>query len=86
MNLLGQYPLGTTVRLSDNSVAIVIAAGSVEELPHCPSVKVVLDHMGRAGSEEMLDLSVTAKDPDGLQVIEVLNAADYGIEVMDYIL
>jgi HD-GYP domain-containing protein (c-di-GMP phosphodiesterase class II) len=85
MNMMGTYPLGSTVRLSDNSVAIVVGSGSVVELPHFPRVTIVLDELGHPGSEEEIDLSVTAKEPGALQVIETLDAADYGIEPMDYL-
>ena len=72
--------------MSDNSVAVVMGAGSVAELPHFPQVRVVLDEMGAPGSEELFDLSTTAKDPKGLRVIEVLDATDYGIEPMEYLI
>jgi HD-GYP domain-containing protein (c-di-GMP phosphodiesterase class II) len=85
LNLLGSYPLGTIVRLSDHSIAIVVGAGPAE-LTHFPVVKLVLDERGQPASGETVDLSATAKDPQPLRVVETLNAADYGIEALDYIL
>jgi HD-GYP domain-containing protein (c-di-GMP phosphodiesterase class II) len=86
MNMLGYYPLGTTVRLSDNSVAIVTGSAADDRLRHFPSVNLVLDRDGRPAEGDAFDLSATAKEDEALRVIETLNAADYGIEVMDYIL
>ena len=86
MNMLGRYPLGTAVRLSDDSVGIVLDSGSVAQLPHLPCVKIILDQDGRPGSEELLDLSATAKEPGALHVLETLNLRDYGIEALDYLL
>ena len=86
LNMMGYYPLGTTVRLCDSSVAIVVGGASDQQLRHLPSVKVVLDADGRPAEGETFDLAANAKDSDALFIIETLNPADYGIEVMDYIL
>ncbi len=86
MNLLGYYPLGAVVRLSDSSVAIVVGGSSDQALRHFPVVKLVLDEHGRAGSGETIDLAADAKGSDPLRVVETLNATDYGIEPMDYII
>ncbi len=86
MNMVGHYPLGTAVRLSDMSVAIVVGAGSDPELRHLPVVKLVLDPGGQPASGDKLDLAALAKGGRPLNVVETLDAADYGIEVMDYIL
>jgi HD-GYP domain-containing protein (c-di-GMP phosphodiesterase class II) len=85
MNLMGYYPLGAVVRLSDDSVAIIIGGAPDETLRRLPTVKLVLDGDGRPGSGETIDLAAEAKGDDPLQVVETLNAADYGIEPMDYI-
>jgi HD-GYP domain-containing protein (c-di-GMP phosphodiesterase class II) len=86
MNIIGYYPLGTAVRLSDNSVAIVVGSASDDSLRHFPVVKIVLDESGHAGSGDTVDLAANLKGPDLLHVVETLNASDYGIEAMDYIL
>jgi HD-GYP domain-containing protein (c-di-GMP phosphodiesterase class II) len=86
MNMVSYYPLGTAVRLSDNSVGIVVGAASQDVLRHFPVVKIVLDAYGQAASGETIDLAANLKGPDLLHVVESLNAADYGIEAMDYIL
>jgi HD-GYP domain-containing protein (c-di-GMP phosphodiesterase class II) len=85
MNMLGTLPLGTVVRLSDASVAIVVAEGSIEEIGHFPTVRMIFDAQGHPASEETIDLSLRAKEPEALQVIETLRPDDFGIEVMDYL-
>ena len=86
MNLMGYYPLGTTVRLADNSVAVVVGGSAEPELRHFPKVQLVLDPDGRPASGHTIDLAATAKDDEPLAVMETLDALDYGIEAMDYIL
>lgn len=86
MNLLGYYPLGTTIRLSDGSVAIVIAGAARPEHRHLPKVRLILDPEGKAAKGETVDLVKTAEAGDELHIAETVNPRDYGIEVMDYIL
>ncbi|MEE9280740.1 MAG: HD domain-containing phosphohydrolase [Myxococcota bacterium] len=85
MNMLGTYPLGTVVRLSDGSVAIVVEEGSVAELRHLPRVRTILDERGQQVPAETIDLSAGAKEPDALHVTETLRPVDFGIEVIDYL-
>jgi HD-GYP domain-containing protein (c-di-GMP phosphodiesterase class II) len=84
MNLMGFYPLGSVVRLSDDSLGVVVGASAQVELRQHPKVKLVLDPDGGPGSGEVVDLAAYAKDPDGLRVEEALE--DHDIEVMDYLL
>ncbi len=86
MNMLGCFPLGTVVRLSSGCIAIVVGRSTREDVPHMPVVKLVLDEMGQPAPDETLDLVSTLKDAEPLTVDEVLDAAQYGIEVLDYIL
>ena len=85
MNMLGTLPLGTLVRLSDASVAIVVGEGSVEDIRHFPVVRMIFDAQGHPAPEETIDLSLGSKEPEALQVIETLLPDDFGIEVMDYL-
>jgi HD-GYP domain-containing protein (c-di-GMP phosphodiesterase class II) len=85
MNMLGTFPLGTVVRLSDSSVCIVVGEGSIREMRHLPEVRTILDDKGREARPETIDLSVRAKEPDALSVVETLRPTDFGIEVMDYL-
>ena len=86
LNLVGFYPLGTVVRLSDSSVGIVIGATPEHALRHFPVVTLLLSADGRSIQDETVDLAEHAKEQDPLQVQEVLNAAEFGIDVMEYIL
>jgi HD-GYP domain-containing protein (c-di-GMP phosphodiesterase class II) len=85
MNLMGYYPLGTVVRLSDNSVAVVVGA-SHTALRHLPVVATILDTRGRPDRARTIDLAERAGEPDAPTVAEVLDAQEYGIEPMDYLL
>ena len=86
LNLMGAFPLGTTVRLTDGSVAIVIQGNDDNNLRHLPVVRVVLDSLGSPVEAGELDLAAGIKEPDALQIEETANPADYGIELMDYLL
>jgi HD-GYP domain-containing protein (c-di-GMP phosphodiesterase class II) len=86
MNMMGIFPLGTVVRLSDESLGVVVGCPREPQLRHFPIVKMVLEPGGGAASGEKLDLSATAKDPEPMRVEEIVDAGEYGIEVMDYIL
>ena len=86
LNLVGYYPLGTTVRLSDGSLAIVVGGATRPELRHLPTVQIILDPEGKPAKGETADLARLADSVTALHIAESVNAADYGIEVMDYIL
>ncbi len=86
MNMLGAIPLGTTVRLSDGSVGIVVAGNPEPGLSHLPTVRLVLDASGQAIGKEVIDLASRAKGADCLTVEEAVDPARYGIEIMDYLL
>ncbi len=86
LNLVGFYPLGTVVRLSDSSVGIVVGAMPEHALRHFPVVTLLLSADGRSIRDETVDLAEHAKEQDPPQVQEALNAAEFGIDVMEYIL
>jgi HD-GYP domain-containing protein (c-di-GMP phosphodiesterase class II) len=86
MNLMGYYPLGSVVRLSDGSLGIVVGAAEDPQLRHLPTVKRVLDAEGRPTGNETLHLAKPTGAGDPLKVEEVVDPAAYGIEIMDYIL
>ena len=56
------------------------------ELRHLPTVRIILDPEGKAGKGDTTDLARTAEAVNALHITESVNPADYGIEVMDYIL
>ncbi len=86
LNLVGFFPLGTLVRLSDSSVGIVVGATSEQSLRHFPVVTLILSANGGPIQGETVDLAEQAKGHDPLQVVETLNASELGIDVMEYIL
>jgi HD-GYP domain-containing protein (c-di-GMP phosphodiesterase class II) len=86
INMMGIFPLGTVVRLSDDSLGVVVGCPHEPQLRHFPTVKMILEPDGRPASGNKLDLAATAKDPEPMCVEEIVNAGDYGIEIMDYIL
>jgi HD-GYP domain-containing protein (c-di-GMP phosphodiesterase class II) len=86
MNMMGILPLGTVVRLSDDSLGVVVGCPREPQLRHFPTVKMILDPDGRPASGEKLDLAATAKDSEPMCVEEIVDAGEYGIVAMDYIL
>lgn len=87
LNLVGYYPLGTTVRLSDGAVAVVTGGAEEPGLRHLPLVRLILDEDGRPAREgATIDLAASAKEREPLVIEEVLDGSAYGIEVMDYLL
>jgi len=86
MNLLGYYPLGTIVRLSDGSIGIVLGGPSQLDRRHLPTVTVILNREGQPADRRTIDLSDIAKDEHSLHVAHTVDPKEYGIEAMDYIL
>lgn len=86
MNLMGYYPLGTTVRLSDGSVGIVTGGSRRPECRSLPTVRIILDAAGKATNDYTIDLAAEVDKEKSLRVAETVDPKPYGIEVMDYIL
>ena len=86
LNLMGNYPLGTTVRLSDRSIGVVLKGSSEPEFRHFPTVKLILNPDGAAATGELLDLRATADKESPTRIVETVDPKEYGIEVMDYML
>ena len=86
LNLMGYFPLGTTVRLSDQSIGVVLKGASEPELRHFPTVRLILNADGAAAANQAIDLRATADDKESLRIIDVVDPQDYGIEVMDYLM
>lgn len=84
VHVLGVFPVGTLVRLSDKSIAVVMKCNT-DDL-YAPDVLVIRDHEGMpvrrslrvAGRE-------AASDTGGPHIVEVLNPETEGINVEDYI-
>ena len=86
LNLMGYYPLGTTVRLSDQSIGIVLKGASEPEFRHFPTVRFILNPDGAAAASEAIDLRAGADKESPLHIISTVNPRDYGIEIMDYLI
>ena len=83
--MVGFYPAGTCVRLSNGSIALSVAASPAD--PRAPRVLIVRDAEGRpVEPPALLDLSAP-NPPQGwaLAVTEVVDPADYDIDVLDYL-
>ena len=86
LNMMGHYPLGTTVRLSDQSIGVVLKGSSEPEFRDFPRVKLILEPTGSAAAGELIDLQATADKENALRIIEIIDPREHGIEVMDYLL
>ncbi len=86
LNLMGHYPLGTTVRLSDQSIGVVLKGSSEPEFRYYPTVKLILNPDGAAATGEVLDLRATVDKEKPTRIIETVDPKKYGIEIMDYLL
>ena len=86
LNLMGHYPLGTTVRLSDQSIGLVLKGSSEPDFRDFPTVKLILEPAGAAASGELIDLRATADKENALRIIGIIDPREHGIEVMDYLL
>ena len=86
LNLMGHYPLGTTVRLSDQSIGVVLKGSSDPDFRYFPAVKLLLDPSGAPATGELIELQATAHRANPLHIIETLDPKAHGIEIMDYLL
>jgi HD-GYP domain-containing protein (c-di-GMP phosphodiesterase class II) len=86
MNLMGVFPIGTAVLLSDGSVGLVTGGSPDNALRHFPVVRVLIDPDGQPREPLLVDLAATAKDPDPLCVTQVVSAARYGISAFGALL
>jgi HD-GYP domain-containing protein (c-di-GMP phosphodiesterase class II) len=86
MNLMGYYPLGTAVKLSDGSIGIVVGGPGTPEQRHLPRVQIILDAEGRPSRGLTVDLASALDAERGLRISGTIDPRAYGIEVMDYIL
>ncbi len=85
VHVVGIFPVGTTVKLSDGSVAIVMKNDSTDL--YAPEVLVIRDAGGNP-VRVAKELRVRKKDvgsPDGLHIDSVLDGRAEGIHVEDYL-
>jgi hypothetical protein len=85
VQLIGIYPPGTVVRLSTQEIAVVLQVHAPD--PHRPRVRVLRDKQGRrVPSEPTRHLWETGDGAeDDVHVIAPLDAADYGVDPIEYL-
>jgi len=80
VNIMGLYPFGSVLQLSDGSLAVVVAQGASREAFSRPGVRV-LAAGGRLRKHETVDLS---RIPTGdLGVVDILDPNAMGIDLLD---
>jgi hypothetical protein len=82
VSIMGIYPIGSLVLLSDKSLGIVSRTHS-EDLSR-PEVYIIADEDGPFETPRPHDLSVA--ECSHLSIVRVLNPKKYGIKIDDYIL
>lgn len=84
VNVIGVFPVGTVVRLSDGKVAMVMRNDSADL--YAPEVLVVREADGTP-TRRAKQLRARKKDaaPDGLHITDTLDAATEGIALEDYL-
>lgn len=84
VHVVGIFPVGTVVKLSDNSVGVVTRNDSTDL--YAPEVLIVRDPQGTPMRKALcLRKKKDAAEPDRICIDEVLDAAKSGINVEDYI-
>jgi HD-GYP domain-containing protein (c-di-GMP phosphodiesterase class II) len=86
MNLMGVYPIGTAVMLTDGCVGFVVGASPDFALRHFPTVRVLLDADGQRIAPYVVDLSAGAKETNPLAVAEVVTASRFGLSALEVLL
>jgi len=80
VNIMGLYPFGSVLRLSDGSIAVVVAQGTTAESFARPGVRCLL--AGNQLSER--ELSDLSRIPEAsLRVVEPLDPRTHGIDLLD---
>jgi len=76
INILGQYPPGTIVRLDSNEIGMVVETG---QQPGKPVIKMIINDDGNRFSEPW-DLALSGPDGQARLVVSVVNPAVYGLD------
>lgn len=87
INLLGIYPVGTTVILDTFEVAIVAGPGTDSTQLHRPLIRIVIDEQGNRAPPpgELVDLCRTLSDGAFARtIVKVTSPERYGLVVSDY--
>lgn len=78
LSMIGAYPPGAMVRLTSNEIAVVSRTGKE---PGKPTVKMILDSLGRPYREEA-EVDLAGADSGGRIIAAVADPAVYGLDPM----
>ncbi len=81
---IGVYPVGSFVRLSGGEYGIVAASNLMR--PTMPEIKVVMDSKMRPQIPRVLDLQALDGGPDAQEIVQVLNPAEFKIDLEPFFL
>ena len=81
INMIGMYPVGTTVRLSTNEIGIVVKVDSVSS--DTPVVKVLYDPSGNA-LEKPFEIDLSSKGPETPFIIATVDPALKNINIGEF--
>ncbi|MBA4356310.1 MAG: HD-GYP domain-containing protein [Humidesulfovibrio sp.] len=76
---IGVFPVGSFVRLSGGEFGIVVSANAARSTK--PKIKVVMDVRMRPQMARLLDLEAVEDTPEAQDIDEVLNPAEYKIDL-----
>ncbi len=85
VQMLGRYPLGSAVRLSDGSVALVVGAPRDAETQEFPTVRRIRDAEGTRIHGEITDLAEDRATANALRVVEPLDSSEYDVAAEDFL-
>ncbi len=88
INMMGIYPVGTTVVLDDGTIALVVGRNPDERAIHRPLVKVVVNGDGVKLGDSGPVIDLMEADPTGdpkYFVARTTDPARYGLKTSDYI-
>lgn len=82
INIIGIYPVGTLVLLSDKRIGIITKTNRNEM--NRPELRLIADHGGVKSSPEWFDLADPANR--SVDIVRCLDAEQFGIDITKYIL
>ena len=82
-NLVGVFPVGTTVRLASGRIAIVTIPAEDKTLCHKPTVKPITTSEGIEGDFPEIDLALELEKPD--EVVCTVDELTLGFDTVKYV-
>lgn len=81
VNIVGIYPVGSLVLLSNKTIGVVSKTNS-EDL-HRPEIRIIADQQGEKTDPFWLDLN--AEENKGIEIVRIIDPNKYGIDLSDYV-